>query len=109
MASLKPVLVTGAAGGIGCALIEHLSSSGWSVIGTDLPGKIPEPFYLDKCLSWLPVDLSLLYNDTSYLDSFVDSLADATGGSDNAAIVHNAAVQHLDDFLSLSNESWNEN
>lgn len=104
----KTVLVTGAAGGIGCALIDHLSSSGWSVIGTDFPGTFPDSFYSDKCLSWVSADLTRLYNEPSYLASFVDSLSEVTCGSDIYGIVHNAAVQHVDNFLSLSNEVWHE-
>ena len=32
---IRSVLVTGAAGGIGAALVEHLRQEGWRVVATD--------------------------------------------------------------------------
>ena len=103
----KSVLVTGAAGGIGSALVIALAEEGWMVIGTDHPSMHPSKKILDSCLAWIPADLVKLSKESNALVSFRMSICAAQANYPLAAIVHNAALQRLNDFEGLSSGDWN--
>lgn len=92
------VIVTGAAGGIGAALVAAFEGAGWRVISTDRlamdrPGHVV-------------ADLSCLANPTS--PSSVDllsQLAALTGGT-LKAVVHNAAHQVVKPSEALDQQDW---
>lgn len=110
MKDLKPnqsVLVTGAAGGIGSALVNHLRSEGWAVIATDHPGAVPA-IQKEAAASahWLLADLQALAQGGASLDGFASQLAEFTSSKPLTAIVHNAAVQRLGSFAELSPADW---
>ena len=63
MALSKTVLVTGAAGGIGSAIVETLVTNGWIVIGSDHPSVTPSTEVKNMCKSWIKADLAKLGED----------------------------------------------
>jgi NAD(P)-dependent dehydrogenase (short-subunit alcohol dehydrogenase family) len=103
---MRAVLVTGAAGGIGCAVVEALSSEGWAVIGTDHPNVVPSSQLLGICYDWIPFDLALLSCNQEEVNKFVNHVFAAAASCDLLGIVHNAALQIVGDFLSLSIPEW---
>ncbi|MFZ0407708.1 MAG: SDR family oxidoreductase [Cyanobium sp.] len=107
MARERSVLITGAAGGIGSALVDHLRSEGWRVIATDRPEACPPAAAMTPTdLRWLPADLEQLATDRSSLDSFAARMVNHTSGAPLLAIVHNAALQRLGSFADLSDSDW---
>ena len=104
----KIVLVTGAAGGIGRILVEVLASANWDVIGSDHPMVKVDQCTRRQCIAWIPADLSILSRDSDNMEKFVMNVFMATCKSDISAIVHNAALQRLDNFEKLSINDWDE-
>ena len=80
----RSVVITGAAGGVGQALVDEFRGNGWKVIGTDVKNR-PEQLVVDD---WVQGDLSS--------KSTREALHN-TVGSALSAVINNAAVQ----FLSL--------
>jgi GDP-4-dehydro-6-deoxy-D-mannose reductase len=77
------ILVTGAAGFVGRALLPRLVAAGHEVLGTRLPGEAPPAFMATverRQMHWLPLDL----RDTNSVRSLVDEVPDA--------VIHLAAV-----------------
>lgn len=105
----RSVLITGAAGGIGRALVEHLLQEGWRVVATDHPavGPLP-PQAVASNLRWQPADLRKLAAGGAHLDSFANRVREATGNAPLNAIVHNAALQRLGSFSDLTAADWHD-
>lgn len=83
----RRVMVTGAAGGIGMALVTTLSADGWEVIGLDLPGSGVEGLSaIVPTATGRGVDLS----DEAEVVAVVDEVVAAFGPVH--ALVNNAAV-----------------
>jgi len=95
--SPRTVLITGAAGGIGRATVQHFAQSGWRVIGVDR-----NPFgdnFPDNGL-FIQADISVSKNLEQIFDSahqFSDRLN---------ALVNNAAVQISKPLLETTIEEW---
>ena len=103
----RSVLITGAAGGIGSALVEHLHSEGWSVIATDLPEACPPQMQHGWAhVRWLPGDLEILALGGEPLEIFAGQVGELTRDAPLLAIVHNAAVQRLGSFADLTMADW---
>lgn len=103
----RSVLVTGAAGGIGAALVEHLHNEGWRVVATDRPELCPPSVeHPVSAVRWLPGDLELLASGGDPLESFALQVVELTRGATLLAIVHNAALQRLGSFADLSAADW---
>lgn len=103
----RSVLITGAAGGIGTVLVEHLHNEGWRVIATDLPEACPPTTHqTGPDVRWLPADLELLASGDEPLESFALEVVELSRGAPLSAIVHNAAVQRLRSFADLSAADW---
>lgn len=105
--SRRSVLITGAAGGIGSALVEHLLGEGWSVVATDRPEACPPPIKHEGArVHWLPGDLEILSLGGEPLEIFARQVGELTRGAPLLAIVHNAAVQRLGTFADLTMADW---
>lgn len=103
----RSILVTGAAGGIGSALVAYLRTEGWRVIATDHPHVCPLLVQnAGSDVHWLPADLELLASCAVSLESFATHVAELTRGAPLTAIVHNAALQRLAPFSDLSTSDW---
>ncbi|WP_375202120.1 SDR family NAD(P)-dependent oxidoreductase [Hyphococcus sp.] len=85
----KSVLITGAAGGIGSALVDAFAGAGWNVITTDAkkPAKSSGAF--------IEADLSAFAPDTGALAEFAKKVRKAAKGAPLRALVNNAATQRL--------------
>lgn len=98
----KTVLVTGAGGGIGQALVGTFSNAGYRVVGTDR--EAPEVSH--ACDAFVAADLRRTVEDPAYAaDRFSElKAACAPGGLD--ALVNNAAVQVLKPIDELTVSDW---
>jgi len=93
----RVVLITGAAGGIGRATVEHFSQMGWRVIGVDR-SSFDSPFpqnglFIQSDISE-PANLESIFTQARH---FSDSLN---------ALVNNAAIQVSKPMLQTSVEEW---
>lgn len=104
----KSVLVTGAAGGIGMGLVKALSEKGWMVIGTDHPLIKPAEDIRACCKTWIALDLIKLVTEPDQLDTFKAGVCSAIVNNPLAAIVHNAALQRLSEFETLTRSDWTD-
>lgn len=103
----RSVLITGAAGGIGTALVEHLHNEGWRVVATDRPEACPPTTHqTGQDVRWLPADLELLASGGEPLESFALEVVKLSRGAPLSAIVHNAALQRLGSFADLAVSDW---
>jgi NAD(P)-dependent dehydrogenase (short-subunit alcohol dehydrogenase family) len=104
---IRSVLITGAAGGIGSAMVAYLHQQGWQVIASDHPSACPVPAdYPPKGVAWLPADLQHLASGGQPLEAFSAQVAELTSAAPLLAIVHNAALQLLGSFAELSVTDW---
>lgn len=105
--SRRSVLITGAAGGIGSGLVEHLHGEGWSVIATDrLEACPPQMQHGPARVRWLPADLEILASGGKPLETFARQVGELIRDAPLLAIVHNAAVQRLGSFADLAMADW---
>ncbi len=81
----QSVVITGAAGGVGQALVDEFRGNGWRVIGTDVENR-PEQLVVDD---WVQGDLST----TSTREALRNTV-----GSVLSALINNAAVQFNSSF-----------
>lgn len=99
---MKAVLITGAAGGIGQALVRAFAETGHVVIGSDVadpPDGLP-------CERFIACDLRRTVSDESYATQIFSSIRQALNGRPLAALINNAAVQILGRADALSREDW---
>lgn len=97
MKELKFVLVTGAAGGVGRAIVALFTDKNWRVIGVDRAGfgsGFPENGLFIQADIADPVQLEAIYHQVSH---FTDTLD---------AVVNNAAIQIVKPLLETSAEEW---
>jgi NAD(P)-dependent dehydrogenase (short-subunit alcohol dehydrogenase family) len=105
--SPRSLLITGAAGGIGTALVVHLLAEGWQVIASDHPGACPSAEdHQPKGVFWLPADLEELASSDELLQAFSARVTELTKEAPLLAIVHNAALQRLGSFADLTAADW---
>jgi NAD(P)-dependent dehydrogenase (short-subunit alcohol dehydrogenase family) len=87
----RAVLITGAAGGIGSAMVKAFAAAGWRVIAIDKAGpgagKGGDAFIAD--------DIGLFASEPARLDAFAKKVRNALKGASLACLVNNAAVQNL--------------
>lgn len=94
----RSVIVTGAAGGIGAALVAAFEAAGWDVVGTDRVASGRDAHVvgdLGRCADPADADGRAL----------VEALRARTGGR-LGAIVHNAAYQVVRDSAALTADDW---
>jgi NAD(P)-dependent dehydrogenase (short-subunit alcohol dehydrogenase family) len=94
------VIVTGAAGGIGSALVVAFEAAGWRVVSVDLK-PLPRPDHVVG-------DIAHLSNPSSEsARELVAALAHRTEGH-LKAVVHNAATQILGPASQLTEHDWSQ-
>ncbi|MCB5190870.1 SDR family oxidoreductase [Methylobacillus arboreus] len=99
----RHVLITGAAGGIGRALVEAFYADGYHVIATDIASR---PEWLPPGQTWLVADLARLVREAAYADAFLAEVRKALQQPSLNALVNNAAVQILADTGELDLADW---
>ncbi|HJV25560.1 MAG TPA: SDR family oxidoreductase [Aromatoleum sp.] len=97
-------LITGAAGGIGRALVDEFRGAGYSVIATDY---VAMPADL-RCEHYLRADLAQTVTDAEYRNDFFGTVKAIIGSNGLHALVNNAAVQVLGGTDSLTVDDWQQ-
>jgi len=100
--SSRYCLITGAAGGIGRALVDAFSDSGYSVIASDCCAQPPDL----KCAAWVELDLGMFASEGDVSGKIDEILSHLGGNQQLHVLVNNAAVQVLGGVGSLSRADW---
>ena len=88
--SVRTAVVTGALGGIGTAVCDHLQEHGWNVIGTDrFPSDRPGAIQLDM-------------SDSAAIGRVLGAIPHVDG------LVNNAAIQLFRSLVETDTEEWDE-
>lgn len=93
---MKSVLITGANGGIGSALVDAFADDGWRVIATSGSAK-----KASKAAAYVRADLAALASDETAMKEFSKEVRAAAKGAPLAALVNNAALQILGPLATL--------
>lgn len=99
----KWVLITGALGGIGKALVNKFSQEGYAVIAGDIK-KMEKA--LPRNVTYLPLDLMKIANDERYAKQIYHEVAQITGPQGVVCLINNAAVQILNSSAELTRAQW---
>lgn len=97
---MRYVLITGASGVIGSALVAAFGNAGDLVVGLDIA---PASTVLARHVQ---ADLDRMVVDPAYREVVVAELSALTDGSGYSVIVNNAAAQQLGPFETLSDSTW---
>jgi NAD(P)-dependent dehydrogenase (short-subunit alcohol dehydrogenase family) len=105
-AALTPrfAVITGAAGGIGQAMVQEFAANGYTVIATD---RVPAPEGLGAH-HYLQADLARTVEDEAYAEEVFSQIKTWLGSAGLAALVNNAAVQILGGADSLTRNDWQQ-
>lgn len=96
----KNVVVTGAAGGVGRACVEHFGQLGWQVLAVDV--RQPEPAFA-KGVSYFQADISIAAEVEALCDELSSHLADGLH-----ALINNAAVQITKSLAETTAQEWDD-
>ena len=99
---MATALITGAAGGIGQALVRTFGDAGYQVIATD---KTEQPANV-ACAAYLQVDLERLVGDADHAADIVAAIRETLAGRGLNALINNAAIQVLGGVQDLSLTDW---
>lgn len=102
--AMPAVIITGAAGGIGRALVREFSVNGYKTIAVDVA---EEPADLN-CNCYHRVDLGRSVVEPVYADSIFASILESLGTSTLSGLINNAAAQVLGGVDSLNLEGWQQ-
>lgn len=97
------VIITGAAGGIGKALVDTFAESGYEVIGIDFQTK-EDGFREGVC--YISCDLAKTVLDEEYASKIFIQVQSVLGELPLNALINNAAVQILGGTESLTRQDW---
>jgi len=97
----KTAIITGAAGGIGRAMVRIFGEAGYRVLATDLMDK---PLDLN-CEVYVPADLALYATDESYARK-IDTVFRNQIDCRLDVLINNAAIQILGCTDSLTRQDW---
>lgn len=97
----RAVFITGAAGGIGAALVRAYRDAGWYVVGSDRQASDQA-----RCDAYISADLSSLASDEGALIQVVSEVRGCLRGLQLCALVNNAAAQILGPTEQVGREAW---
>jgi NAD(P)-dependent dehydrogenase (short-subunit alcohol dehydrogenase family) len=98
------VIVTGASGGIGQALVNTFNEAGYCVIATDLkpaPSDLPAEHFISA-------DLKRTVNEENYAAEVFTKIHRVLNDTPLKALINNAAIQILSDAETLSRQVWRD-
>lgn len=98
----RAVVITGAAGGIGRALVHAFGTAGFRTIAID---RMSRPNDLN-CAAYLEIDLETLVADSAYAGEAFAKTLKAAEGCDVAVLINNAALQVMGGVDVLSRDDW---
>lgn len=98
------VVITGAAGGIGQAMVQEFATNGYTVIATD---RVPAPDGLGAH-HYLQADLARTVEDEAYAQDIFGKIKGWLGNAGLSALINNAAVQILGGADSLTRGDWHQ-
>ncbi len=98
------VLITGAAGGIGQALVREFQAAGYQVVATDL---VPQPLAWPG-VTYFQADLARTVVDEAYAATVFARVRKHLAGQGLKVLVNNAAVQILGGMEQLTRQDWNQ-
>jgi NAD(P)-dependent dehydrogenase (short-subunit alcohol dehydrogenase family) len=96
------VLITGANGGIGKALVNTFANNGYPVIATDIQ-KLSDT---RENVVNIQLDLESFVTDETYAASLYEEVTGITKSEGISALLNNAAVQTLGDISVISRKDW---
>lgn len=99
---MKCVLITGAAGGIGQALVHAFAEAGYGVIATD---RVDAPEGL-PCEHFIACDLRKTVENEAYAADIFSRIRQVMDGRPLDSLINNAAVQILDPVENLDRNAW---
>src|SRR3546814_19720201 len=99
---MKAVLITGAAGGIGQALVRVFSGAGYTVIGTDLVASPPDL----PCEYYIACDLRRTVVDEAYAKEAFSSIRQALDGRPLAALIRSEKRRGGKECVSTCRSRW---
>ena len=97
-------VITGAAGGIGSALVEKYTDAGYGVIAID---SLPRPKNLN-CKDYIQCDLYDLVNNETYAIEKIGKIRDSLNGYRMKVLINNAAIQILGSAKDLTRKDWHQ-
>jgi NAD(P)-dependent dehydrogenase (short-subunit alcohol dehydrogenase family) len=100
----KTILITGACGGIGQALVQEYRSLNYQVIAIDEKEKINELGDVD----FLKFNLMDFVSDPKTRNTFKAEFDNLRGENHLVAIINNAAVQTVKKFEDIDKDDWQE-
>lgn len=98
----RQIIITGAAGGIGSALVAAFVAHGDQVIAVD-----QRPGVDSTDVSWVRANLGQIGSDAGAAAALIGDIRRASGGRCDV-LINNAATQILGDFLKLGDDDWAE-
>jgi NAD(P)-dependent dehydrogenase (short-subunit alcohol dehydrogenase family) len=99
----KCVIITGACGGIGRALVAAYSRDGYRVLATDTKPPLPE--FQD--VEFYQIDLRLTVLDSAFRNKTLGAIRASIGGDTLFALINNAAEQIVKPIEEVDLEDWN--
>jgi NAD(P)-dependent dehydrogenase (short-subunit alcohol dehydrogenase family) len=102
--TLRYALITGAAGGIGQALVKAFQSNGYSVIATDI---VEQPQDL-VCEHYLQLDLEKTVMEDQYGSEAFAQIREILTSNGLHVLINNAAVQILGGVETLDYKAWQQ-
>lgn len=97
------VIITGAYGGIGRALVSSCRNAGLIVIAT---GRDADPPADLECDFYVSADLKKTVDDAAYADAVFAQIRECLNGHELKALVNNAAAQILGRVEELTRDDW---
>jgi NAD(P)-dependent dehydrogenase (short-subunit alcohol dehydrogenase family) len=98
----KWVLITGALGGIGKALVSEFVKQGYEVIATDISDCATPVMNVH----YLQLDLETFVLEEDYARNFYSKVSDRTGKMGISCLINNAAIQILSTTSEMSRKQW---
>lgn len=99
---MRAIIITGAAGGVGRALVRAFNTDEYAVLAVDIAPKSEEL----PCAHYEQCDLARTVEDEAYANTIFANLRTALNGNPLTGLINNAAVQILAPVPQLDRAAW---